>query len=51
MPTRWYYRFPGNFHAFGPTTATYRTEHEARAAIRQIWELDRLPRGTELWRA
>lgn len=51
MRTRWYYRFPGCFHAYGPTTEQFATEQEARAEIRHIWQLDRLPRGTELWRA
>lgn len=49
--TRWYYRFPGSFYALGPTSRSFATEREARAEIRRIWELDRLPRGTEIWRA
>ena len=51
MKTRWYYRFPGNFFAYGPITAQFATEREARAYLRHIWQLDRLPRGTEVWRA
>jgi len=49
--SRWFYRFPGNFYALGPTTAQFANEREARKYIRRIWEFDRLPRGTELWRA
>lgn len=49
--SRWFYRFPGSFYALGPTTKTFASEREARAFVRRIWELDRLPRGTEFWRA
>lgn len=49
--TRWYYRLPGTLYAYGPTTGYHATEREARAEIRRVWELKRLPRGTEVWRA
>lgn len=49
--SRWYYRFPGNFYAFGPTPREFASEREARAYIKRIWELAHLPRGTEFWRA
>jgi hypothetical protein len=45
---RWYYKFPGNFHAFGPVVAT--TERAARGAVRCVWCLSRLPKGTEFWK-
>lgn len=51
LKSRWYYRFPGSFHALGPTTKTFASERAARAYVRRIWELDRLPRGSEFWRA
>jgi hypothetical protein len=49
--TRWYYFFPGNVYAYGPTTEAYASEREVRALIRQWWKLRRLPRGFQLWRA
>ena len=48
--TRWFFRFPGSFHANGPT-GLHSTEREARAEIRRVWKLDKLPPGTEVWRA
>lgn len=51
MASRWYYLFPGNFHAFGPTQQTFPSERLLRAHLRRIWNLDRLPRRTECWRA
>lgn len=46
----WYYRFPGVFHAYGPARFEQPiSERDARAYIRRIWELERLPRGTEFW--
>jgi len=48
---RWYYHFPGEVYAYGPTTYRYATEREARKAIRRAWNLKKLPRGTELWEA
>lgn len=49
--SRWYFRFPGHFYAWGPTTGRYATEREARASIRRAGNLARLPRGFEIWRA
>ena len=49
--SRWFYRFPSNFYAYGPTTRRFATEREARAHVRHVWELHRMPRGTEFWRA
>ena len=49
--SRWYYFFPGNVYAYGPTTEAYASEREVRALIRQWWKLRRLPRGFQLWRA
>ncbi|MEW6664139.1 MAG: hypothetical protein AB1512_02815 [Thermodesulfobacteriota bacterium] len=48
---RWYYHFPGAVYAFGPTNGWYTSERKAREEIRKVWNLKRLPRGTELWRA
>ena len=48
---RWNYRFPGAVYAYGPTNSRYRTERGAREEIRQVWNLKRLPRGTEVWPA
>jgi hypothetical protein len=49
--TRWYYKFPGNAYAYGPTTQTFANQKKAREHIRKSWELERLPKGFELWRA
>jgi len=51
MDSRWYYRFPGNFYAYGPTTLRFRTERAVREHLREVWKLTRLPNGTEVWRA
>ena len=55
---RWYYHFLGCPYAYGPTTNKYRTEKEARGAIREAreairkaWNLKKLPKGTEVWPA
>ena len=48
---RWYFRWPGNFYAWGPTPEEYPSERACRAALREIYKLDRLPRGMEVWRA
>ena len=48
---RWFYRFPGDVYALGPTTKSYATEKEVRVVIRRYWELEKLPRGTEIWKA
>lgn len=46
----WYYRWPTDFYATGPARFDRPvTEREARAAIRERYKMDRLPRGTELW--
>ena len=49
--TRWYYRFPGNFFAHGPTTLLFASERAVRVHLRSVWDLDRLPSGAEVWRA
>jgi hypothetical protein len=49
--SRWYYRFPGNPYAYGPTINNFTTENQARESIRRSWNIKRLPRGTEVWRA
>lgn len=51
MGSRWYYRLPGEFYANGPTVNTYPNERAARKAIREMYNLPRLPRGFEVWRA
>ena len=48
---RWYYFFPGNVYAYGPTTDYYGSEREVRAMIKRAWELARLPRGFQCWKA
>ena len=48
--TRWWYKLPGNFYAYGPTRGSYTTERKAREAIAVGFENSKLPRGTELWR-
>lgn len=48
--TRWYYFLPGGVYALGPTTHRFRTERQARAHIRKVWGVRRLPNGTNLWR-
>lgn len=48
--SKWYYHFPGNPYAYGPTTDRYYAS-EIRALLRQWWDLKRLPNGTEVWRA
>jgi hypothetical protein len=46
----WYYKLPGAVYAYGPMRFSQPvTERRARAAIRFVWELARLPRGTEVW--
>ena len=47
--THWFIRFPGGF-AQGPFRSEGVTEQKARENARIIFELDRLPVGTELWR-
>jgi hypothetical protein len=49
--SRWYFRFPEDFYALGPTTKRLSTEKKAREYIKKCWEIERLPRGFELWRA
>lgn len=46
---RWYYHFPGCTYAYGPTTKRYATEKVARKGIREVWDLKKLPNGTEVW--
>lgn len=48
---RWWYHFPGQVYAYGPTTNRYRTEREVREMLRQCWGYKRLPRGTVVWKA
>lgn len=47
---RWYYRLPGSAYANGPT-GPFASEREARAYLREIYDLVKLPRGTEVWPA
>jgi hypothetical protein len=49
--SRWYYFFPGNVYAYGPTTGTFSNERAVREHIKECWELQRLPRGFSVWRA
>lgn len=46
----WYYRFPSDAGAYGPIRfdepVTY---NAARARLREIYDLARLPRYTEVW--
>lgn len=49
--SRWYYHFPGEVYAYGPTTNRYPTERQAREGIKRDWGLKRLPRRTGVWRA
>lgn len=48
---RWYYRFPGCAFATGPTSGRYALERNAREEVRRVWGLEKLPQGTEFWRA
>lgn len=43
----WMYQFPGECYANGPVRAM--TEKDARAEIRRVWDLTRLPQGTQVW--
>jgi len=46
----WYYRFPGDAGAYGPMRFSVTvSENEARAHLREIYKLKRLPSGTEVW--
>lgn len=45
---RWYYRIPGNFYAYGPST--YASKQELKDDIKSFLGVKRLPRGTEIWR-
>lgn len=54
MPTlkpRWYYKYPGSFHANGPTTERFEFEEQARNYLRDLHERtgDDWPEDTELW--
>jgi hypothetical protein len=49
--SRWYFFFPGNVYAYGPTTQRFTTERAVRKHIRECWGLKRLPRGFAYWRA
>ena len=46
--TRWYYKFPGNVYAYGPTMQRFSNRKKAMEHIRKSWELERLPKGFEL---
>ena len=48
---RWYYHFPGNPYAYGPTTECYSSETAVREMVRHSWKLKRLPVGFQVWRA
>jgi len=45
----WYFRWPGMGIAHSFEFEEPVTERQARQAIRSQAQLDRLPRGTELW--
>ncbi len=46
----WYFRFPGNFYAYGPIRFEKPVgPREVHARIKKAWELKRIPRGTEIW--
>lgn len=49
--SRWYYHFPGNVYAYGPTTKRFTNERDVRGYLREVWGLERLPAGFECWRA
>ena len=42
-----YYMFPGNGMACGPIEAT--DEQDARRRLREIYDMPRLSRGTQVW--
>jgi hypothetical protein len=46
---RWYFRWPGEFYAWGPTEEEYGSEREVRAMLRESYGYKRLPRGMEIW--
>lgn len=48
---RWYYRFPGTFHANGPTMKGFRKKEEVRKHLRNTFGYTRLPKGFEVWPA
>ena len=58
MSIRFYMRFPGSFYAEGPITLCNErgkklddtaSERAVRKALRSYLNLDRLPRGFEVW--
>ena len=49
--SRWYYFFPGNVYAYGPTTERFSSERQVREMVRWSWRLKRLPIGFQVWRA
>lgn len=61
--SRWYYRYPGNFYALGPTLGRYGSQKEVREMVRLIdhkikygkdhiyYKMEKLPAGMEFWRA
>ena len=46
MERHFYFRLPGEFY---PHDVYARSEKEAREKIRELLDLRRLPRGTEVW--
>ena len=49
--TKWYIKFPGNAYAIGPTVGYYFTEKQVREMIRDSYGFNRVPHGTQIWRA
>lgn len=48
--TKWYFRIPGNFYAYGPVGPISSDKRKAREYIREIWDLPKYTRF-ELWKA
>ena len=47
--TKWWFLMPGWFYA-GNTPVAFRTEREARAWVRDYYNMPRLPRHCDFWR-
>ena len=50
MKSRWYFKFPGEFYAHGPTDILFSNERHVRAYICECYHLA-TSRGIEVWRA
>ena len=46
MP-QFYFRLPAGFYSSGPVTAD--SEADARRKIRELYRMERLPVGTDVW--